>query len=176
MPMCFRGRVYTWALGDPRDHVSLTASRANLSCRTPSSRGWRSLPCTVHSRKATCTTISGRTQCHRTASLSKWGLLSPNTWGNQVLVDGYTPRPDEDLRCYGQIVGPRFFETFGIPLRSGREFGPQDGPTAPRVAVINETMARHFFGHEDPVGRRFRLPAKPGVAIEIVGVAKDAKY
>jgi predicted permease len=112
----------------------------------------------------------------RSATLSKWGLLSPNTWGNRVLVDGYTPRPDEDLRCYGQIVGPRFFETFGIPLRSGREFGPQDGPTAPRVAVINETMARHFFGHQDPVGRHFRLPASPAVAIEIVGVAKDAKY
>jgi predicted permease len=112
----------------------------------------------------------------RSASLSKWGLLSPNSWGNQVLVDGYTPRSDEDLRCYGQIVGPRFFETFGIPLRSGREFGPQDGPTAPRVAVINETMARQFFGHQDPVGSHFRLPASPRVAIEIVGVAKDAKY
>jgi predicted permease len=112
----------------------------------------------------------------RSASLSKWGLLSPNSWGNQVLVDGYTPRPEEDLRCYGQIVGPRFFETFGIPLRQGREFGPRDGPTAPQVAVINETMAREFFGNEDPVGRHFRLPARPGVAIEIVGVAKDAKY
>jgi len=112
----------------------------------------------------------------RSASVSKWGLLSPNSWGNQVLVDGYTPRSDEDLRCYGQIVGPRFFETLGIPLRSGREFGRQDGPTAPRVAVINETMARQFFGHQDPVGRHFRLPASPGVAFEIVGVAKDAKY
>ena len=64
------------ALGDPvvgeehllgmRDHGrSLTTSRAALSVRTPSSRGWRSLSCTVHSMKATCTTISGRTQCAR---------------------------------------------------------------------------------------------------------------
>ena len=40
-------------------------SRAGLSSRRPTSRGWRSLPCTVHSMKATCTTISGRTQCAR---------------------------------------------------------------------------------------------------------------
>ena len=46
-------------------HVSLTTSRGDLSMRTPSNRGWRSLPCTVHSMKATCTTISGRTQCAR---------------------------------------------------------------------------------------------------------------
>src|SRR5205814_5435663 len=49
-----------------RDHgASRTTSRASLSKRTPSSRGCRSLPCTVHSMKATCTTICGRTQCAR---------------------------------------------------------------------------------------------------------------
>jgi predicted permease len=112
----------------------------------------------------------------RSASVSKWGLMSPNSWGNKVLVDGYVSRVDEDLKCFGQIVGPRFFETLGIPLRRGREFRQEDGPGAPQVAVINETMARHFFGREDPVGRHFSLPARPGVAIEIVGVVKDSKY
>src|SRR4051812_37998055 len=49
-----------------RDHgASLKTSRAALSMRTPSNRGCRSLPCTVHSMNATCTTISGRTQCAR---------------------------------------------------------------------------------------------------------------
>src|SRR5438874_1714435 len=49
-----------------RDHgASRTTSRAALSKRTPSSRGWRSLPCTVHSMKATCTTIAGCAQCAR---------------------------------------------------------------------------------------------------------------
>ncbi len=112
----------------------------------------------------------------RSASVSKWGFMSPNSWGNKVLVDGYVPRADEDVRCFGQIVGPRFFETLGIPLRRGREFGPRDGAAAPQVAVINESMARHFFGQADPVGRHFSLPARPKVAIEIVGVAKDTKY
>src|SRR5688572_1060039 len=47
------------------DHVSRTTSRGALSKQTPTRRGWRSLPCTVHSIKETCTTISGRTQCAR---------------------------------------------------------------------------------------------------------------
>ncbi len=47
------------------DHVSRTTWRGDLSNRTPSRRGWRSLPCTVHSIKPTCTTISGRTQWAR---------------------------------------------------------------------------------------------------------------
>ena len=54
---------HLFGMGD--HHVSLTTSRGDLSYRTPSSRGWRSLPCTVHSMNATCTTISGRTQCAR---------------------------------------------------------------------------------------------------------------
>src|SRR5262249_54199890 len=46
-----------------RDHaLSLVTSRATLSCRSPTKRGCRSLPCCVHSMKATCTTSSGRTQ------------------------------------------------------------------------------------------------------------------
>src|SRR3989441_12533841 len=52
-----------FGMGD--HHVSLTTSRGDLSWRMPTSREWRSLPCTVHSMKATCTTISGRTQCAR---------------------------------------------------------------------------------------------------------------
>src|SRR5687767_4589069 len=61
------GDVIVWEqdLFGVSDHVSLTTSRAGLSKRTPTKRGWRSLPCTVHSINATCTTISGRTQCAR---------------------------------------------------------------------------------------------------------------
>jgi len=112
----------------------------------------------------------------RSASVSKWGLLGLNGWGNRVIVDGYASPDEADLKCYGQIAGPRFFETFGIRLRAGREFSAADAASSAPVAIVNETMARHFFGAANPVGRHFRLPAKPDIAIEIVGVAKDAKY
>jgi predicted permease len=117
------------------------------------------------------------------ASLSSHGLLLNDTWNNNVTVEGRASRFDEDLLCYGQVVAPRFFETMGIPILSGRDFGPQDARTSgpdgghnpARVALINQTMARYFFPNENPIGKRFSVN-RPGELIEVVGVVKDAKY
>jgi predicted permease len=60
---------------------------------------------------------------------------------------------------------------------AGREFTRADAIGAPKVAIINETMARYFFGHESPIGRHIAnggRTAKPD--IEIVGVVRDGKY
>jgi predicted permease len=64
-----------------------------------------------------------------------------------------------------------------LPIVLGRALGPQDTEKSPKVAVINETMARLFFPNGSPIGRRFGVgqPERSG-DIEIVGVAKDAKY
>jgi len=114
-------------------------------------------------------------------SLYGFGLLSGNGWSDRVVGEGYVPTPDEDLICQGMWVGPRFFETLGIPILSGRDFAPHDeraaGVTnAPRVAVINQSMARRYFGDANPVGRRFYFPGQPERRFEIVGLVKDAKY
>ena len=53
-------------------------------------------------------------------------------------------------------VGPEFFATLGIPLVAGREFTSADALEAPKVAVVNETFARYFFGDKDPLGRTLR--------------------
>jgi putative ABC transport system permease protein len=63
-----------------------------------------------------------------------------------------------------------------IPLIAGRAFTPQDDGRAPKVAVINQTMARKFFGEENAVGRRFGFKQEKGSEIEVVGVVRDAKY
>jgi predicted permease len=117
------------------------------------------------------------------ASLYGFGLLSGNGWSDRFVAEGYTAAPDEDLICHGMWVGPRFFETLGIKVLSGRDFSAQDerlagatNVTAPRVAVINETMAKRYFGNESPLGRRFYPPRQPERKFEIVGVVKDAKY
>jgi predicted permease len=70
-------------------------------------------------------------------------------------------------------VYPNSFAALGIPLVAGRDFSPQDDRQSQRVAVINESMARRFFGNENPIGRRFSVRAGE---IEIIGVAKDVKY
>jgi predicted permease len=119
----------------------------------------------------------------RSASLSSHGLLLGDAWYEKITVDGYTPRPDENILCYGQVVAPKFFETMGIPILLGRDIGPQDARqigndvhrNPARVALINQTMARYFFPNENPIGKRFTIN-RPDEPIEIVGVVKDAKY
>ena len=70
-----------------------------------------------------------------------------------------------------------FFETMGIPIRRGRGFDETDGPTAPRVAVINETMARKVFPNQDPIGQHVRMGPNPsGLWTTIIGVIGDIKH
>jgi predicted permease len=70
-----------------------------------------------------------------------------------------------------------FFETMGIPLRRGRLFDATDGPTAPPVALINETMAAKLFPNQDPVGQHVRTgPGANGPWTTIIGVIGDIKH
>src|SRR6185295_10210428 len=74
-------------------------------------------------------------------------------------------------------VSPGYFATMGMPLLHGREFSDADVAGAPNVAVVNETMARYFFGKTDVLGRRFTTDDSSSVFdVEIVGVVRDAKY
>jgi putative ABC transport system permease protein len=77
---------------------------------------------------------------------------------------------------YWQIVGDHCFETLRIPLREGRYFAEGDGPDAPLVAVVNESMAKKFWGDSSPVGRRLRvIPGDKGSWLTVVGVVADVK-
>jgi putative ABC transport system permease protein len=70
-------------------------------------------------------------------------------------------------------VAPRFFETIGLPLLRGRDFGPLDYEKGPKAIIVNETMARIFWPDSDPVGRRLLIGKS---AFEVVAVARDTKY
>ncbi|MGI9107940.1 MAG: ABC transporter permease [Pyrinomonadaceae bacterium] len=75
------------------------------------------------------------------------------------------------------VVSPGYFPTLGINLLRGRGFDDADREGAPRVAVINETMARRYWPNEDAVGKRFQMGTRDaGEPLEIVGVVKDGKY
>lgn len=75
----------------------------------------------------------------------------------------------------GNFITPRYFETLGVPLRAGRAFGPQDSFTAPKTAIVNETLARKFFPGTSPLGRHFRI-ASGDSDTTIVGVVRDFTY
>src|SRR5947207_7488162 len=110
------------------------------------------------------------------ASASRHGLLERGGWHNLVTVPGYTPRPGEEPGSGFGPVGSHFFEAAGIPILLGRDFGPRDDETAPKVAVVNETFARDFFGGANPLGRTIGLGVNQNLGqFEIVGVVKDSK-
>jgi predicted permease len=90
-----------------------------------------------------------------------------------VVVEGYAPRPDENLDVYYASVSPGYFDLLQIPLRAGRDFRAEDDGTAPRVMIVNEAFARRFFDGRDPVGRRVQISGTP---FQIVGMVKDSKY
>ncbi len=71
-------------------------------------------------------------------------------------------------------VGANYFETLGIPLLRGRDFSPKTDDE--HVVIINETMARHMFGDEDPLGRQIvSQMAADKIPQTIIGVARNAK-
>jgi putative ABC transport system permease protein len=73
------------------------------------------------------------------------------------------------------LVEPGYFQTMRIPLLRGRAFASGDSPATPRVAVVNETMARHFWNGKNPIGARLRFFGE-SAPVEIVGVAKNCTY
>jgi putative ABC transport system permease protein len=105
-----------------------------------------------------------------------WVALVPLTdkWASESFtVPGYVPAPDEQLEAEVNAVGPEYFRTMGVPLLGGRGIDVSDGPTAPLVAVINETLANRYYGDTDPVGRTIELV---GQQATVIGVASDHVY
>ncbi len=90
-----------------------------------------------------------------------------------VDIEGYQPREGEDLHAYYNRVGPRYFETLGIPIVRGRAIDANDVDGKPLAVVINETMARRYWPGRDAIGGTMRFGAGPAT---VVGIASDGKY
>lgn len=113
----------------------------------------------------------------RAVTASTVPLLGGSNWNNNVFVEGFPAGPDTDTNSRFNRIGPDYFRTFGIPLIAGREFTPADTAGAPKVAVVNQTFARKFdLERETVVGTRMRIGRGTDYDIEIVGLARDAKY
>ena len=90
-----------------------------------------------------------------------------------VTIEGYQPRKDEEVNVTYNDVSPRYFEAMRIPIVRGRSFAGRDAAGAPPVMIVNETMARRYWGDADPVGRHVVVGKERK---EVIGVAKDGKY
>jgi predicted permease len=113
----------------------------------------------------------------RSVSLTQSRIMSGNIWMNGIYVPGYTLRKGEDERSLWVIsnhVGANFMAISGMHLVSGRDFSERDNETAPKVAVINETMAQHFFEGHDPIGQKLAWDRKEA-PMTVVGLLRDIK-
>jgi len=86
------------------------------------------------------------------------------------------PRDRENFNATMDTADEGYFETMAIPILSGRGFQASDTAGAPRVAVVNEQFAKHYWPGEDAVGKHIRLDSRAGTPVEIVGVSQTIKY
>lgn len=96
---------------------------------------------------------------------------------NDTRIEGYVKAqggPDENVDYY-QGVAPGYFEMFRIPMIEGRVFDARDGAGGNKVAIINQTLARTFYGNQSPIGRRIKEDSDDAPWRTIVGVAADVK-
>ncbi len=116
-------------------------------------------------------------------TFSRMTLLAQGTSSRSVyLRSALSAAPDSEGRIkssgdgYINHVRENFLEAMEIPLLAGRTFKPQDDAKSPRVVVVNQTFANKYFPNESPIGKRFTFDSKKPDEVEIIGLAKDAKY
>jgi putative ABC transport system permease protein len=92
--------------------------------------------------------------------------------GADVSVEGEPLPSGTQVIAFGRSIDPKYFATLQVRLLKGRRFSAQDTAGAP-IAIVNETMARRYWPHRDPIGKRFRLGR--GAWIGVVGVTADMR-
>jgi putative ABC transport system permease protein len=113
------------------------------------------------------------------ASESVISPISGTTWNDDFsLAAGGGPTGDNAVANVN-YVSPEYFATLRSPLLTGRNFDSRDAADSPHVGIMNESMARNFFGSTNPIGQYLSADDPPGQTTPhmlIVGVVKDAKY
>jgi putative ABC transport system permease protein len=116
--------------------------------------------------------IQAMPQVTSAAMSGEFPLDKSPAFNNQYAIEGRQGGSDSKPTAEFNVVSSDYFRTLGIPISSGRPFDRRDRPDKPRVAIINQSLARHIFRDENPVGRRISFDDGKRWT-EIVGVAGD---
>jgi predicted permease len=95
------------------------------------------------------------------------------SWWEELHIEGYAPRPNENMNIFRNVVSPGYLPLMHIPVVDGRNFTDQDDKETAQVMIVNEAFVRRFFAGRSPVGHKIH---GWGSWFRIVGVAKDSKY
>jgi putative ABC transport system permease protein len=109
----------------------------------------------------------------RSATICGIAPMSGGGAPRAATVEGYQAKPGERRVIWENWVAPKYFETLGTPLLAGRDFNLQDRGGS-RVAIVNQTLARHYFAEGSPIGRHVTFDGDDRPS-EIVGMVGDAK-
>jgi predicted permease len=104
------------------------------------------------------------------------GLISA---ADVVIADKHPLEPGQGPpEVFDNLITPTYFETLRIPIQRGRTFAESDNQNAPKVAIINEAMAKKFWPTEDALGQRFKSKDSEHrwAEYEVVGIAQDSRY
>jgi len=110
----------------------------------------------------------------QSATLSMVEPLSGGGNRRMITLEGYEPQPNEDTELNTNTIGPNYFSTMGIPIVAGRDFDKQDREGGPLVVIVNEELARRYYGG-NAAGKRLQIGSNVP-SREIVGVARTARY
>jgi predicted permease len=103
-------------------------------------------------------------------------LGNDNFDGLTFVPDGFQMPPDRaNFNSTMDTIDEGYFATMGIPILRGRAFLPSDTADSPRVAVVNEHFAKHYWPAGDAVGKHIHLDSSAGTPVEIVGIAQTIK-
>ncbi len=105
-----------------------------------------------------------------------WQLLGIGAATDFRVADTPAPAPGEEPVADVRFVTPRLFETLGIPLLDGRDFGPHDAADRRRVVIVNESLARLYWPQESALGKRIQMEWNEVLEAEIVGVVGDVRF
>jgi predicted permease len=112
----------------------------------------------------------------RSAALAATPPISSGNWRSNISIAGYVPAPKENMNSVLNRISGRYFEAAGIKIIAGRPISPSDTATDLKVAVVNRTLARHFFPKGDAVGRSLSIDMDSVKGPwQIVGVAQDTR-
>jgi len=96
--------------------------------------------------------------------------------GVTFVPDGFQMPPDRaNFNSTMDTIDEGYFATMGVPILRGRAFLPSDTADSPRVAIVNEHFAKHYWPGGEAVGKHFRLDSSAGTPVEIVGIAQTIK-
>jgi len=103
-------------------------------------------------------------------------LLTGGRWDSNITIPGFVAKDGNDPWSFFNAITPGYFEALGIPIKAGRDLSWRDWGGSRKVCLVNEALAREYFGGANPIGRMLAQGTNRPPDFEIVGVFADTRY